>query len=44
MRALPIGVPIEVKCPSDSRRKAGVSALDYACDAAQRARMLLDSL
>ena len=44
LRALPAGVPIEVKCPSDSRRKAGVSAIDYARDAAARARALLLSL
>ena len=31
--ALPAGAPIEVKCPSDSRIRAGVSALDYARDA-----------
>ena len=44
LRALPASVPIEVKCPSDSRRKAGVSALDYARDAFERARALLDNL
>jgi sugar phosphate isomerase/epimerase len=42
VRALPMSAPIEVKCPSDSRRKAGVSALDYAREA--HARALLDSL
>ena len=44
LRALPEHVPIEVKCPSDSRRKAGVSALEYAREAASLARALLDSL
>ncbi len=44
LSALPAAVPIEVKCPSDSRRKAGVSALDYARDAGERARALLASL
>ena len=44
LRALPASAPIEVKCPSDSRRKAGVSALDYARKAYQQARALLDSL
>ena len=40
MRALPASAPIEVKCPSDSRRKAAVSALDYARDAFERAQKL----
>ncbi len=31
--ALPAHAPIEVKCPSDSRMKAGVSAMDYAREA-----------
>ncbi len=44
LRALPAAAPIEIKCPSDSRRKAGVSALDYARDAFERARALLDNL
>ena len=44
VRALPASAPIEVKCPSDSRRKAGVSALDYARDAFKRARALLAKL
>ena len=44
LAALPATAPIEVKCPSDSRRKAGVSALDYARDARERARKLLDRL
>ena len=44
LRALPASAPIEVKCPSDSRRKAGVSALDYAREAAQRSRALLERL
>ena len=44
LAALPATAPIEVKCPSDSRRKAGVSALDYARDAGERARRLLDRL
>ena len=44
LRALPSTAPIEVKCPSDSRRKAGVSALAYARDAAERARSLLATL
>ena len=43
VRALPASAPIEVKCPSDSRRKAGVSALDYARVAFERARALLGS-
>ena len=44
LRALPASAPIEVKCPSDSRRKAGVSALDYARDAFERAQVLLASV
>ncbi|MEO6716985.1 MAG: TIM barrel protein [Novosphingobium sp.] len=44
LRALPPLAPIEIKCPSDSRHKAGVSALDYAREAFARARALLDSL
>ncbi len=36
--ALPADAPIEVKCPSDSRIKAGVSALDYAREALRLAR------
>jgi sugar phosphate isomerase/epimerase len=44
LRALPAAAPIEVKCPSDSRRKAGVSALDFARDAAGLARALLQTL
>ena len=44
LRALPAGVPVEVKCPSDSRRKAGVSARDHARNAGERARALLASL
>ena len=44
LRALSAAVPIEVKCPSDSRRKAGISALDYARDAFARARGLVDSI
>jgi sugar phosphate isomerase/epimerase len=44
LRALPAGIPIEVKCPSDSRRRAGVSALAYARDAGQRTGRLLDSI
>ena len=44
LRALPGTVPIEVKCPSDNRRKAGVSAIEYARDAHKRARALLASL
>ncbi len=35
--ALPAAAPIEVKCPSDSRMKAGVSALDYASEACRLA-------
>jgi sugar phosphate isomerase/epimerase len=42
LSALPADAPIEVKCPSDSRRKARVSALDYARDAFGRARRLVD--
>jgi sugar phosphate isomerase/epimerase len=42
--ALPASAPIEVKCPSDSRLMAGVSALDYARDAGERARRIVDGL
>lgn len=42
LRALPVDAPLEVKCPSERRRKAGVSALDYARDAYARARVLID--
>ena len=44
LAALPANAPIEVKCPSDSRLKAGISALDYARDAGERARKLVDRL
>jgi sugar phosphate isomerase/epimerase len=44
LRALPASAPIEVKCPSDSRRKAGVSAVSYARDAYERAQTLLANL
>jgi sugar phosphate isomerase/epimerase len=42
--ALPAGAPIEFKCPSDRRRKAGVSALDWARQGYERARRLVDGL
>jgi sugar phosphate isomerase/epimerase len=42
VRALPASAPIEVKCPSDSRRQSGVSALDYARDALVRARKICE--
>lgn len=38
--ALPADAPIEVKCPSESRIEAGVSALDYARTALRLAREL----
>lgn len=44
LRALPATAPVEVKCASDTRCKAGVSALDYAREAVGLARILLDSL
>lgn len=44
LRVLPADGPIEVKCPSDSRRKSGTSAMDYARGAYQRARLLVDGL
>ena len=44
LSALPADAPVEFKCPSDSRRKAGVSALDYAQDGYARSRRLVDGL
>jgi sugar phosphate isomerase/epimerase len=42
--ALPHEAPIEFKCPSDSRIKAGVSALDWAQQGFARGRTLLEGL
>jgi sugar phosphate isomerase/epimerase len=42
--ALPAATPIEVKIPSDRRKAAGPSALEFARDAAARARALVDAL
>ena len=44
LRALPESVPIEVKCPSDSRMKGVVTALDWARRGFERSRRLLDNL
>ncbi|MGE3692736.1 MAG: sugar phosphate isomerase/epimerase family protein [Novosphingobium sp.] len=44
LSALPADAPIEFKCPSDSRRKAGVSALDWAREGYARSQALLDRL
>jgi sugar phosphate isomerase/epimerase len=44
LSALPANAPIEFKCPSDSRRKAGVSALDWAREGYARSRKLADEL
>ncbi|MCB2060368.1 MAG: TIM barrel protein [Novosphingobium sp.] len=44
LSALPADAPIEFKCPSDSRRNAGVPALDYARDGFSRCRPLVDGL
>ena len=44
LAALPADSPIEFKCPSDSRRKAGVSALDWARQGYARSRRLIDGL
>jgi sugar phosphate isomerase/epimerase len=44
LSALPADAPIEVKCPSDSRRKAGRSALAYVRDAFALSRPLVDGL
>jgi sugar phosphate isomerase/epimerase len=44
LSALPASAPIEVKLPSDRRRKAGVSALDFAREAGRRSRALVDGL
>jgi sugar phosphate isomerase/epimerase len=43
LSALPADAPIEFKCPSDSRRKAGVSALEWAQQGFVRGRRLLDA-
>jgi sugar phosphate isomerase/epimerase len=42
--ALPAATPIEVKIPSERRKAAGRSALEFARDAASRSRALLDAL
>jgi NAD(P)-dependent dehydrogenase (short-subunit alcohol dehydrogenase family) len=42
--ALPPDTPVEVKIPSERRRQSGVSALDFAKDAATRSRSLLDTV
>jgi hypothetical protein len=42
--ALPAGAPIEVKIPSDRRKAAGRSALEFAHNAAARSRALVDAL
>lgn len=42
--ALPDGVPIEVKIPSDSRIRAGLSARDHIRKAYGRTRALIDQL
>lgn len=42
--ALPADVPIEFKCPSDSRRAAGVSGQDWAAAGFARSRALVDGL
>lgn len=39
--ALPADAPVEFKCPSDSRRRAGVSAQDWAREGLARSRALL---
>lgn len=44
LSALPADAPIEVKLPSDRRREAGVSALDFSREAGARSRALLDAL
>lgn len=44
LSALPADAPIEFKCPSDSRRKAGMSALDWAREGYARSRKLVDGL
>ncbi len=44
LAALPADAPIEFKCPSDSRRKAGVTALDWARLGYERSRRLVDGL
>ena len=42
--ALSATAPLDMKCPSDSRRSAGISALDYAQEASQRSRQLIEGL
>lgn len=44
LSALPADAPLEVKLPSDRRREAGVSALDFSREAGARSRVLLDAL
>ncbi len=44
LSALPAHVPIEFKCPSDSRIKAGMAGADYLREAFARSRSLVDGL
>jgi sugar phosphate isomerase/epimerase len=44
LSALPAATPIEVKIPSDRRRAAGPSVLEFARDAGARSRTLVDAL
>ena len=44
LSALPAQVPIELKCPSETRRSAGRSAASYLEEAFTRSRKLLDGL
>jgi sugar phosphate isomerase/epimerase len=44
LSALPAATPIEVKIPSDRRKAAGLSALEFARDAGARSRALVDGL
>lgn len=44
LAAIPADAPIEVKCPRDSRIKAGESAADYVQAAYDRTRALVDGL
>lgn len=44
LSALPVSTPIEVKIPSDRRKAAGRTALEFARDAGARSRALVDAL
>jgi len=44
LNALPAATPVEVKIPSDRRKAAGPSALEFARDACARSRALVEAL